>query len=410
MFELSDKQKEFWNEPFHRYNIKYGATRAGKTYLDYYMIPRRMLERKDKDGLFVLIGNSKGTLQRNVIEPMMNIWGAANVSSIKADNTCNIFGMKVHCLGADNVAREDKLRGMSIKYCYGDEIVTWAEPVFDMLKSRLDKPYSCMDATCNPADPEHWAKRFIDSGADVFSQQYTIDDNPFLDSTVKAAMKLEHNGVFYDRYILGEWCVAEGLVFPYFEPDKERWVATTGGADDVYSKITVGIDFGETGSLTTMCCCGFRGNFEAIDVLREGTQERTDSLDTETIAHKCADFLIECRAMFGRYDYVFYDAASPALGNRVAAILRDRGLPWRNVVPCVKTPLEQRPVTVDGLLCQNRLRITPQAQGLIRALFSLRWDEKLPNVPEDKNIGNINDYWDSFNYAWSAWQEYFDRR
>ena len=152
MFELSDKQKEFWNEPFHRYNIKYGATRAGKTYLDYYMIPRRMLERKDKDGLFVLLGNSKGTLQRNVIEPMINIWGAANVSTIKADNTCNIFGMKVHCLGADNVAREDKLRGMSIKYCYGDEIVTWAEPVFDMLKSRLDKPYSCMDATCNPAD------------------------------------------------------------------------------------------------------------------------------------------------------------------------------------------------------------------------------------------------------------------
>ena len=408
MFDLSDKQKAFWNEPFHRYSIKYGATRAGKTYLDYYMIPKRMLERKDKDGLFVFLGNSKGTLQRNIIEPMINIWGAENVSTIKADNTCNIFGMKVHCLGADNVAREDKLRGMSIKYCYGDEIVTWAEPVFDMLKSRLDKPYSCMDATCNPSNPEHWVKKFIDSDTDVFSQRYTIDDNPFLDQTVKNAMKQEHHGVFYDRYILGEWCVAEGLVFPYFEPDKNRWIAQTN--DEQYNKITIGIDFGETGSLTTMCACGLRGHYDAIDVLLEGTRERSDSLDTEQIAIACADFCADVRNTYGRYDYVFCDAASPALINRVSAILRDRGLPWRNVAPCVKTPLEQRPVTVDGLLCQNRIMISPQAQGLIRSLSSLRWGSDRPNVPEDKNLGNINDYWDAFNYAWSAWAEYFDRR
>ena len=265
---------------------------------------------------------------------------------------------------------------------------------------------------CNPAgDKTHWFyQEWIEQAKEkrALYLHFTMRDNPSLSEEVLDRYERMYSGLFYDRYILGEWCVAEGLVFPYFEPDKDRWIASTG--NEPYSKITVGIDFGETGSLTTMCCCGIKGHFEAIDVLREGVQERTDALDTETIANKCADFLNECRVMFGRYDYVFYDAASPALGNRVAAILRERGLPWRNVAPCVKTPLEGRPVTVDGMLCQNRLRITPQAQGLIRALSSLRWDEKTPNVPEDKNIGNINDFWDSFNYAFSAWQEYFDRR
>lgn len=221
-------------------------------------------------------------------------------------------------------------------------------------------------------------------------------------------MKKEHSGVFYQRYILGEWCVAEGLVFNYFEPEKDRWVKPF--EPENYRKITVGIDFGETGSLTAMCATGIVGNFERLDVLMEGRRERSDSLDTEMIAQACADFCAEVYARFKRYDHVFFDQASPALGNRVAAVLRERGLPWRNVAPCVKTPLESRPVTVDGLLCQGRIRINPQAQGIVRALSSLRWDEKEPDIPEDKNIGNINDFWDAWVYSWSAWADYFDRR
>ena len=83
--QLSDKQKEFWLAPFHRWNIKSGATRAGKTYLDYYMIPRRIRERAGLPGLVVLMGNTKGTLQRNVIDPMIEMYGDALVSSIRSD-------------------------------------------------------------------------------------------------------------------------------------------------------------------------------------------------------------------------------------------------------------------------------------------------------------------------------------
>ena len=128
--KLSDKQAAFWREPFHRWNVKAGATRSGKTYLDYYVIPRSIRERKGKPGLVVLMGNTKGTLQRNVIEPMQEIYGERHVSSIRSDNTATIFGERVHCLGADNKKHVDRLRGTSIKYCYGDEVVTWEQEVF----------------------------------------------------------------------------------------------------------------------------------------------------------------------------------------------------------------------------------------------------------------------------------------
>ena len=150
---FSQKQTEFLNNATHRWNIKLGATRSGKTFLDYFVIPKRIRAVKGKDGLVVLLGNTKGTLQRNIIEPLQKIWGSKYVSDIKSDNTAYMFGEKVHCLGADKINQVDRLRGSSIKYCYGDEVVTWHKEVFDMLKSRLDKDYSKFDGTCNPENP-----------------------------------------------------------------------------------------------------------------------------------------------------------------------------------------------------------------------------------------------------------------
>ena len=130
---FSQKQTEFLYNATHRWNIKSGATRSGKTYLDYFVIPKRIRTVRGKDGLVVLLGNTKGTLQRNIIEPLQKIWGCKYVSDIKADNTAYMFGEKVHCLGADKINQVDRLRGSSIKYCYGDEVVTWHKDVFDML-------------------------------------------------------------------------------------------------------------------------------------------------------------------------------------------------------------------------------------------------------------------------------------
>lgn len=214
---FSKMQREYFQKATHRWNIKQGATRSGKTYMDYFVIPKRIRRVAGEDGLVVLLGNTKGTLQRNIIEPLQNIWGVELVSNIRNDNTAMLFGEKCYCLGADKVNQVDRLRGSSIKYCYGDEVVTWHEDVFEMLKSRLDKPYSRFDGTCNPDNPYHWFKKFLDGNADIYSQQYCIDDNPYLDPVFVDNLKREYEGtVYYDRYILGRWTIAEGLVYPMF--------------------------------------------------------------------------------------------------------------------------------------------------------------------------------------------------
>ena len=405
--QLSDKQKEFWLAPFHRWNVKSGATRSGKTYLDYYMIPRRIRERAGLPGLVVLMGNTKGTLQRNVIDPMIEMYGDSLVSSIKSDNTAMMFGERVYCLGADSKKHVDRLRGASIKYCYGDEVVTWEQEVFEMLKSRLDKEYSCFDGTCNPKDPEHWFKQFLDSDADIFQQSYSLNDNPFLPAAVRNALELEHKGVFYDRHILGLGTVAEGLIFPYFAEAPESW--DFAGELPALTKLTVGIDFGGNGSATRMTACGYVGGYKRLIVLDEDGLPANTTVDANAISKLYIDFYRRVTERFGRVDFVFGDSASPTMINTLVSAAKSAGLPWRHITGCRKNSVEDRPVTVSALLGSNRLAFLPGCRAIKKALASLRWDEKEKNRPEDKNIGNINDIYDSFCYCWLDFVEDIDR-
>ena len=109
-----------------------------------------------------------------------------------------------------------------------------------MLKSRLDKPNARFDGTCNPDNPNHWFKQFLDSDANIFQQHYTIDDNPFNSSDFVENLKREYRDtIFYSRYILGEWTPAEGLVYPMFSP--KRHVVKAGEGAGMYY---ISVDYG----------------------------------------------------------------------------------------------------------------------------------------------------------------------
>lgn len=216
---LTAKQAAFLRGANHRWNFKGGATRSGKTYMDVrWLIPMRIRERTGLDGLCVILGVTKSTIERNILDPMRRLYGEALVGTIAPDNTVMLFGEKCFALGAEKITQVSKIRGASIKYCYGDEVADWSEEVFSLLKSRLDKEYSLFDGTYNPQYPGHWLKKFLDSGADIFSQAYVIDDNPFLPASFRENLKREYEGtVYYDRYILGQWVLAEGLVYAFGE-------------------------------------------------------------------------------------------------------------------------------------------------------------------------------------------------
>ena len=124
--------------------------RSGKSYVDIAdTILRRLLEVKDKEGLNVIIGVAKETIERNVLQPMREIYGGTYISQINSRNLAYLFGIPVYCLGAEKANAINVIQGMSVKYCYGDEIAKWNEGVFHMLQSRLDKPYSKFDGACN---------------------------------------------------------------------------------------------------------------------------------------------------------------------------------------------------------------------------------------------------------------------
>ena len=221
---LSPKQAEYIKEAHRRWNFKGGATRSGKTWLDTrYVIPSRIRERAGKEGLVVLLGVTRATLERNILSPMRRLFGAELVGEISQEGTVSLFGEACWAVGAANVTGIGRLRGASVKYAYGDEVAEWQPEVFELLKSRLDREYSCFDGTYNPAGPGHWLHRFLTGGADVFDQRYSLPDNPFLPPGFAEKLQEEYRGtVHYERYILGRWAAASGSLFetvPRFTKD-----------------------------------------------------------------------------------------------------------------------------------------------------------------------------------------------
>lgn len=275
---LSDKQNEFWLYADHRWNVKTGATRAGKTYMDYFVIPKRLLAVKGLEGHAVILGNTRETIRRNIIIPMQEMYGIKRISNIRADNSCMMFGEKVIVLGADNINRVDRIRGMSIKYCYGDEVTTWSQEVFDMLKSRLDREYSCFDGTCNPDSPSHWFKQFLDSDADIYQQAYCIDDNPFLPQSFVENLKREYSGtVYYKRYIEGLWALAEGVIYPMFSSAVKNPPKNVEMQDCVLS-----IDYGTMNAFAAVLWGKYGSEWYAInEYYYSGRTEGTTKTDEE---------------------------------------------------------------------------------------------------------------------------------
>ena len=150
MIHLTPKQIEYVQNATHRWNIKVGAVRSGKSFVDTAaVVPTRIIERKGLPGLSLIMGVSKSTIERNVLEPMREIYGSKRIGMIQSGtNTADLFGEKVYCLGAEKISQVAKIQGASVKYVYGDEMAKWNQQVFEMLKSRLDKPYSCCDGAC----------------------------------------------------------------------------------------------------------------------------------------------------------------------------------------------------------------------------------------------------------------------
>ena len=277
MPKFSPKQNEYIRNANHRWNMKIGAVRSGKSYVDIaFMVPWRLRQLRDKPGLNVILGVSKETIERDVLQPMREIYTDAIVGTINQRNIAMVCGVPVYCLGAEKISQVSKIQGSSIKYCYGDEIAKWNKEVFEMLKSRLDKDYSCFDGACNPEYPGHWLKEFTDrEDLDIYVQKYKIFDNPFLpEEFVKALCKEYEGTVYYGRYIDGEWTLAEGLIYPMY---KDAIVPPRIFAASEY---TLAIDYGTQNAFAALLFAKYQDVWYQIDEYyysgRDSGTQKTD--------------------------------------------------------------------------------------------------------------------------------------
>lgn len=357
---LSQKQIEFARYANRRWNFKGGATRSGKTYLDFkWIIPLRIRERAGKDGIAVILGVTKSTIERNVLEPMRNLYGDKLVGTISSNNTAWIFGEKCYCLGAEKVSQVSKIRGASIKYCYGDEVADWSEEVFALLKSRLDKEYSCFDGTYNPQYPNHWLKKFLDSNADIFSQVYTIDDNPFLPPSFVENLKKEYAGtVFYDRYILGKWTLAKGLVYPMFgDSCIVQGIPDTG---DYY----ISIDYGTYNPFSAGLWCVTKTEAVRIgEYYYCGREERKEKTPEE--------YYSDVKRLAGGRDIKFL-IVDPSADAFIATVKKHHEFKVRGAVNDVLPGIQ----TTAEMIASGKVKIHKSCEDAIREFGLYRWDEK----------------------------------
>lgn len=398
---LSDKQKEYIREAHHRINLKVGARRCGKTYLDdLYVIPDRILERRGLDGLNFIFGVSKGTIERNVLQPLREIYGNSLVGTINSNNIAILFGEEVYCLGAEKVNQISKVQGTSIKYAYGDEIAKWNEKVFVMILASLDKEYSCMDGALNPENNSHWLKvnyldKIEEKKLDIYVQHYTIFDNPFLPKDFVDNLCKEYAGtVYYDRLILGQWKNAEGIIYRQFADNPELFIKDKAindyGEPINFMIISIGIDYGATEGETEFKATGITPYFRQAWTLDEMKLSGLHS--PEQMYEKFEEFYKRVLKDYGKVTHAWgdYGALGQVITYGLNQYLMRKGIPLK-IDDCIKGRIVDRIELDCHLFGQGRRFILRKCKYLIEAYSQALWDDKHEDERLDDGTTPIDD-------------------
>mgnify|MGYP000208273744 FL=1 len=416
--QLSKKQNEYIINATHRWNIKSGAVRSGKSYVDTaYVVPFRIRERAGKPGLNVVLGVSKESIERNVLQPMREIYTEKLIGQINNRNIARICGEDTYCLGAEKISQVAKIQGASIKYCYGDEIAKWNKEVFQMLKSRLDKPYSCLTGACNPEHPTHWLKEFIDNQElDIYLQRYTIFDNPYLPEEFVEQLCKEYEGtIYYDRLILGRWKRAEGSIYKKFADDPEVFrceIVDQITEDAKYKQIRqqdivsieIGLDFGGNKSGHSFVARGYTDDYRLVIGImskRIMAKDENEDIDSNMLDKLFCEFVqevIEKYSVIDRYgddvrycnvETVYYDNAETVLGNSIRNAVEKR-YPWISVKKARKATINDRIRCTVKLMGAERFFITKDCESLETAFSDAVWDKEVKDRDERLDDGSTD--------------------
>ena len=409
MIEFSDKQAELVKllkrNELKRINLLEGAVRSGKTWISLIVFSL-WVATQSKDATFLMVAKTLTSLKRNCLELLQSLIGEQNFTYNLSQKQGLLFGRVVYLEGVNDVRAEGKIRGMTLTGAYCDEVTLFTEDFFTMLLSRLSMPGAKLFCTTNPDAPGHWLNvKYIQRAneLDMLICKYNIDDNKTLDKTYAEALKKEYTGVFYKRFILGLWVVADGACYPQFADTPEKYIIDT--VPDNQNFISIGLDWGGNKSLTAFTATMIHGNFERIGFIKDyHITGRKGTIDGDRVSTEFIRFAKELQAEFkAPVRYAFCDSAEQYLNAGLAKAVRAAGLNI-SIGDSHKAEIVQRIICLNTLFNTGRAYVLRRCNLVIDGLRSAMWDEKAAAKGKDKRLDDFTsdiDIVDSAEYSFS---------
>lgn len=408
MISFSEKQSEFVrtfkNNELARINILEGSVRSGKTWITL-VVWALWVATMPKDAQYLMVAKTMTSLKRNCLDLLQSLVGEKNFRYNVSSKEAVLFGRTVYLEGVNDVRAEGKIRGMTLQGAYCDELTLFQEDFFTMLLGRLSLPGAKLFGSTNPDTPGHWLnKKYLKrEGLDLYQKKFLIDDNPHLDAAYVENLKKEYTGVFYRRFILGEWVVADGLCYQQFADDPERWLKDT--ADEGMEFISVGVDFGGNRSLTTFVATAFYKNFSKIGIIKDHhIAGRKGDIDGDRVNREFIRFVKELQAEYkAPVRFCFADSAEQYLIAGLAKATKAAGLSV-SIGDSTKSEIVSRIICMNTLLNTNRVFFLRRCGLVIDGMRSAAWDAKAAERGKDARLDDFSsdiDIVDGLEYSFS---------
>lgn len=406
---FSKKQRKVLNwwcrsSPVRDYNgiIADGAIRSGKSVaMSLSFVIWAMSEFEACN--FAMCGKTIGSFRRNVLfwlKLMLRSRGYSvseqrteNLVIVKRNNVQNYF----YVFGGKDERSQDLIQGITLAGVFFDEVALMPESFVNQATGRCSVDGSKFWFNCNPGSPSHWFKTgWIDKRQDkrLLYLHFTMDDNLSLSEAVKERYRSTYTGVFFKRYILGEWKSADGVIYRQFADDPERFILDEVPADIIIG--TMGLDFGGNGSAHAGCLVGITRGYRSIVILDE--YYRKEVIDPGTLTDDVCGFVQRSQAQC-RATSIWCDSAETTLikGIRTEVFARHIPVEVRNAR---KGEIIDRIRLCDMLMSQGRFFIMRRCRHTIAALSEAVWDSKSPTRDRRLDDGSTNiDSLDALEYA-----------
>lgn len=301
---ISLKQKKILAFPYSRYDsiICDGAVRSGKTsimtwaFIDWAM-------REFNGQRFGICGKTVDSSTKNIIIPFISMslakerytmrWRRSDkLLEVRRGFTTNYFEV----FGGKDESSQDLIQGRTFAGVLLDEVVLMPQSFVNQALARCSVDGAKLWFSCNPGSPQHWfylewIKKHKERNA--LYLHFEMEDNPSLSEKTLERYRSQYSGVFYDRYILGKWVLAEGLVYPMF------------GKDCIVEQITepceryvISMDYGIQNP-TAMILWGKQGDTwyalkEFYHSGRETGSQKTDQQYYDELEKLAGDLPIDC--------------------------------------------------------------------------------------------------------------------